>query len=126
MPQWLQADVAILGEPSDGVIEAGCQGTLRVVVRTTGTRAHSARSWLGDNAIHKLHGVLARLSEYRARDVDIDGCVYREGLSAVRVDGEWRAMSFRRRIRDGELPLRPDRRRPRRWTTCARCSTAWT
>jgi succinyl-diaminopimelate desuccinylase len=87
LPQWLQADVAILGEPSDGVIEAGCQGTLRVVVRTTGTRAHSARSWLGDNAIHKLHGVLARLSEYRARDVDIDGCVYREGLSAVRVDG---------------------------------------
>lgn len=87
LPDWLQADVAILGEPSGGYIEAGCQGTLRVVVSTTGTRAHSARSWLGDNAIHKLGAVLDRLAAYRARSVDIDGCVYREGLSAVRIDG---------------------------------------
>ena len=87
LPQWLDADVAILGEPSGGFIEAGCQGTLRVIVSTTGTRAHSARSWLGDNAIHKLAPVLARLNTYQAREVDIDGCVYREGLSAVRVDG---------------------------------------
>jgi succinyl-diaminopimelate desuccinylase len=58
-----------------------------VVVRATGTRAHSARSWLGDNAIHKLGAVLDRLGGYRARDVDIDGCTYREGLSAVRIDG---------------------------------------
>lgn len=87
LPDWLQADVAILGEPTDGLIEAGCQGTLRVVISTTGTRAHSARSWLGDNAIHRLADVLARLSAYQARSVDIDGCVYREGLSAVRIDG---------------------------------------
>jgi succinyl-diaminopimelate desuccinylase len=87
LPDWLRADVAILGEPSGGFIEAGCQGTLRVVVSATGTRAHSARSWLGDNAIHKLGGVLDRLTGYRARTVDIDGCEYREGLSAVRIDG---------------------------------------
>jgi succinyl-diaminopimelate desuccinylase len=87
LPQWLAADVAILGEPTAGWIEAGCQGTLRLVVSTTGTRAHSARSWLGDNAIHKLGAVLDRLANYRARSVDIDGCVYREGLSAVRIDG---------------------------------------
>lgn len=87
LPEWLQADVAVLGEPTDGFIEAGCQGTLRVVISATGTRAHSARSWLGDNAIHKLSDVLGRLSGYQARSVDIDGCVYREGLSAVRVDG---------------------------------------
>jgi succinyl-diaminopimelate desuccinylase len=87
LPDWLRADVAILGEPSDGFIEAGCQGTLRVVISTAGTRAHSARSWLGDNAIHRLADVLARLSAYQARSVDIDGCVYREGLSAVRIDG---------------------------------------
>src|SRR5690242_12079665 len=87
LPDWLTADVAILGEPSGGFIEAGCQGTLRVVVRAAGTRAHSARSWLGDNAIHKLGDVLARLKAYQARHVDIDGCVYREGLSAVRIDG---------------------------------------
>lgn len=87
LPDWLRADVAILGEPSDGYIEAGCQGTLRVVISASGTRAHSARSWLGDNAIHKLGPVLDRLSSYRARDVEIDGCTYREGLSAVRIDG---------------------------------------
>lgn len=87
LPDWLAADVAILGEPTAGWIEAGCQGTLRLVVSTTGTRAHSARSWLGDNAIHKLGAVLDRLASYQARSVDIDGCVYREGLSAVRVDG---------------------------------------
>jgi succinyl-diaminopimelate desuccinylase len=87
LPDWLRADVAILGEPSGGFIEAGCQGTIRVVVRAAGTRAHSARSWLGDNAIHKLGKVLERLSSYQPRNVDIDGCTYREGLSAVRIDG---------------------------------------
>ncbi|MGO9511917.1 MAG: succinyl-diaminopimelate desuccinylase [Mycobacterium sp.] len=87
LPDWLTADVAILGEPTAGFIEAGCQGTLRVVISAAGTRAHSARSWLGDNAIHKLGAVLDRLAGYRARSVDIDGCEYREGLSAVRVDG---------------------------------------
>jgi succinyl-diaminopimelate desuccinylase len=87
LPDWLAADVAILGEPSGGFIEAGCQGTIRVIVGTAGTRAHSARSWLGDNAIHKLGAVLDRLSRYEARSVDIDGCVYREGLSAVRIEG---------------------------------------
>jgi len=87
LPDWLAADVAILGEPTAGFIEAGCQGTLRVVVGAGGTRAHSARSWLGDNAIHKLGAVLDRLAGYVPRTVDIDGCVYREGLSAVRIDG---------------------------------------
>jgi succinyl-diaminopimelate desuccinylase len=87
LPEWLRADVAILGEPSGGFIEAGCQGTIRVVVRAAGTRSHSARSWLGDNAIHKLGKVLERLSSYQPRNVDIDGCTYREGLSAVRIDG---------------------------------------
>lgn len=87
LPDWLRADVAILGEPSGGYIEAGCQGTLRAVISATGTRAHSARSWLGDNAIHKLGAVLDRLAGYQGRVVDIDGCTYREGLSAVRIDG---------------------------------------
>lgn len=87
LPDWLAADVAILGEPTGGYIEAGCQGTLRVVVKTTGTRAHSARPWSGDNAIHKLGAALDRLTRYQARTVEIDGCTYREGLSAVRIDG---------------------------------------
>ena len=87
LPDWLRADVAVLGEPSGGYIEAGCQGTLRAVVSAVGTRVHSARSWLGDNAIHKLGAVLDRLAGYQGRVVDIDGCIYREGLSAVRIDG---------------------------------------
>ena len=87
LPEWLRGDVAILGEPSGGYIEAGCQGTLRAVITATGIRAHSARSWLGDNAIHRLGGILDRLSGYQGRIVDIDGCTYREGLSAVRIDG---------------------------------------
>ena len=87
LPDWLIADIAILGEPTAGFIEAGCQGTLRVVVSAAGTRAHSARSWLGDNAIHKLGAMLDRLAAYEPRRVDIDGCEYREGLSAVRIDG---------------------------------------
>ena len=87
LPDWLAADLALLGEPTDGLVEAGCQGTLRAEVRTTGRRAHSARSWLGDNAVHRAAEVLNRLGAYEARRVEIDGCEYREGLQAVRIAG---------------------------------------
>ena len=84
---WLDADLAILMEPTDGQVEAGCQGTLRVRVTIPGRRAHSARSWLGENAIHAAAPLLTTLVRYEAREVDIDGCHYREGLNAVRIDG---------------------------------------
>jgi succinyl-diaminopimelate desuccinylase len=83
----LAGDLAILLEPTDGVVEGGCQGTLRVIVRTTGQRAHSARAWLGSNAIHAAAGVLGRLAAYEARSVDVDGLTYREGLNAVAIVG---------------------------------------
>lgn len=86
-PELLAADFAILMEPSAAGIEAGCQGTLRARVRTTGRRAHSARSWVGDNAIHHASEVLDRLRTYQARRVMIDGLEYREGLSAVAITG---------------------------------------
>jgi succinyl-diaminopimelate desuccinylase len=86
-PQRLAADLAVLLEPTAGVVEGGCQGTVRAVVRTSGTRAHSARSWLGVNAIHAAAPVLARLAEYEARTVDVDGLTYREGLNAVGISG---------------------------------------
>ncbi|MDQ1687529.1 MAG: succinyl-diaminopimelate desuccinylase [Frankiaceae bacterium] len=86
-PDWLTADFALLLEPTDGEVEGGCQGTLRADVRLTGKRSHSARSWLGENAIHAAAPVLERLARYEARSVDIDGCVYREGLNAVQVSG---------------------------------------
>jgi len=84
---WLYGDLAILLEGTDGGIEAGCQGTLRVVLTVPGRRAHSARSWLGVNAVHGAAGVLATLAGYAPRTVDIDGCTYREGLNAVRIEG---------------------------------------
>jgi succinyl-diaminopimelate desuccinylase len=86
-PELLAGDFAILMEPSDAGVEAGCQGTMRVDVRTAGERAHAARSWMGSNAIHALAPVLDRLNTYVAREVDIDGLVYREGLNAVGIRG---------------------------------------
>jgi succinyl-diaminopimelate desuccinylase len=86
-PDVLRGDLAILLEPTYGVVEGGCQGTLRATVRTTGVRAHSARSWLGVNAIHEATPVLARLAAYEAREVDVDGLTYREGLNAVAITG---------------------------------------
>jgi succinyl-diaminopimelate desuccinylase len=84
---WLAADLAVLLEPTSGQVEAGCQGTLRAAVTTRGRRAHSARSWLGVNAVHAAAPVLVRLGAYEPRAVTIDGCTYREGLNAVRVSG---------------------------------------
>ena len=86
-PDLLEADFAILMEPSDGVVEAGCQGTLRVDVHTRGERAHSARSWTGVNAIHAAADLLARLKAYQPRRPVIDGLEYREGLNAVFISG---------------------------------------
>lgn len=86
-PDWLAADFAVLGEPSNGGIEGGCNGTLRAVVRTTGRAAHSARAWRGVNAIHRAAPVLTRLAEYEPATVEVDGLAYREGLSAVGITG---------------------------------------
>jgi succinyl-diaminopimelate desuccinylase len=86
-PDLLEADFAILMEPSDAGVEAGCQGTLRVEVTTRGERAHSARSWRGVNAIHGAAEVLNRLNEYVARKPVIDGLEYHEGLNAVLISG---------------------------------------
>jgi succinyl-diaminopimelate desuccinylase len=86
-PDLLQGDVAILGEPTDGVIEAGCQGTLRAELVVHGARAHTARPWMGRNAIHRLGAVLERLSAYEGRRPVLDGCEFREALQAVQVTG---------------------------------------
>ncbi|MGH3414775.1 MAG: succinyl-diaminopimelate desuccinylase [Marmoricola sp.] len=86
-PDLLAADFAILMEPSDGAVEAGCQGTLRVEVRTRGERAHPARAWRGSNAIHAAGEVLRRLQEYVPRKPVIDGLEYHEGLNAVLISG---------------------------------------
>jgi succinyl-diaminopimelate desuccinylase len=86
-PEKLAADFAVVLEPTYGLVEAGCQGTLRAIVTAVGRRAHSARSWLGVNAIHAAGAILRELDAYEPRKVTIDGCTYREGLNAVRISG---------------------------------------
>jgi succinyl-diaminopimelate desuccinylase len=86
-PDLLEADAAVLAEPTAGRVEAGCQGTMYVEVAMAGTRAHAARGWKGRNAIHRLAPVLDTLSAYEGRRIVIDGCEFREGLQAVKVAG---------------------------------------
>ncbi len=86
-PDLLQGDFAVLLEPTDGVVEGGCQGTMRAQIRATGERAHSARSWMGRNAIHEAAEILRVLREYQPREPEVDGLVYHEGLNAVGIAG---------------------------------------
>jgi succinyl-diaminopimelate desuccinylase len=86
-PELLAADAAILGEPTDGLVEAGCQGTLRVAVTLTGRRAHTARPFTGRNAIHRLGPLLTAVATWERRKVTLDGCDYVEQLQAVSVEG---------------------------------------
>ena len=86
-PEALAGDFAVLMEPTSAQIEGGCQGTLRYVVTTRGRAAHSARSWMGHNAIHDIGDVLRRLEDYVPRTVEVDGLTYREGMNAVAIQG---------------------------------------
>jgi succinyl-diaminopimelate desuccinylase len=86
-PDLLVGDAAILGEPTDAALEAGCQGTMRLRVTLVGERAHTARPWMGRNAIHRMAGLLADLDAYEERRPVIDGCEFREALQAVAVEG---------------------------------------
>lgn len=86
-PDWIAGDFAIIGEPTDCGIEGGCNGTMRFEVVTHGVAAHSARAWMGDNAIHKAGEILRRLSEWEPATVHVDGLDYREGLNATLISG---------------------------------------
>ncbi len=86
-PELLDADAAILGEPTGGFVEAGCQGTLRVRIRLAGARAHTARPHTGRNAVHRLAPLLTAVAGYRGRRPVLDGCEYDEQLQAVSVEG---------------------------------------
>lgn len=87
LPELLVGDFAILGEPTKAEVEGGCNGTLRVDLTLRGKRAHSARAWVGINAIHRAAPILSTLAEYQPREVDVDGLAYRESLNAVAIRG---------------------------------------
>jgi succinyl-diaminopimelate desuccinylase len=86
-PDLLSGDAAVLGEPTCARIEAGCQGALKVEIEVRGTRAHTARPWMGNNAIHRLTPILTSIAAYQGRQPVIDGCAYREALQAVAISG---------------------------------------
>jgi succinyl-diaminopimelate desuccinylase len=86
-PDLLAGDVAILGEPTNGELEAGCQGTLRMEITLHGQRSHTARPWMGRNAIHRLGALLRLVDGFDERRPVIQGCEYREALQAVLVSG---------------------------------------
>ena len=86
-PELLAGDLAVLMEPTGGVVEGGCQGTLKAEIRTRGKRAHSARSWLGVNAIHEAGRIIDVLRAHQAAEPEVDGLTYHEGLNAVWISG---------------------------------------
>ncbi|MDY6054585.1 succinyl-diaminopimelate desuccinylase [Micrococcus sp.] len=86
-PELLEGDFAVLLEPTDGVVEGGCNGTCRYRVSFTGVAAHSGRAWRGENAIHKMGALLAALAVYEPATVTVEGLDYREGLNAIRASG---------------------------------------
>ncbi len=86
-PDLVQGDVAVLGEPTGGVVEVGCQGTMRVLVTMAGVRAHTARPFMGVNAVHRLGAVIARVADYVPRVVAIGGVEFTEQMQVVMVDG---------------------------------------
>jgi succinyl-diaminopimelate desuccinylase len=79
--------LAVVLEPTDNELHAGCLGNLQARVTFHGESAHSARPWTGVNAIHVLVRGLERLASSEPDDVDVDGLVFREVVSAVRVQG---------------------------------------
>lgn len=86
-PKLLKGDAAILGEPTNAIIEAGCQGTMRAKLTLRGARSHTARPWMGRNAIHRAGAVLERIAAYTSRRPVIDGCEYREAVQVVNIQG---------------------------------------
>ncbi|MEY3909295.1 MAG: hypothetical protein RLZZ90_1202 [Actinomycetota bacterium] len=82
-PDLLEASFAVLCEPTSALVEGGCNGTMRIDITTTGVKAHSARPWMGKNAIHAAAGVLAILANHTTDEVEVEGLVYRESLNAA-------------------------------------------
>jgi succinyl-diaminopimelate desuccinylase len=86
-PELLNASFAVLCEPTGAQVEGGCNGTMRIEIKTHGVKAHSARPWMGKNAIHATAEILTILANHKTDEVEVDGLVYRESLNAVLISG---------------------------------------
>ncbi len=86
-PELAAASLAVMMEPTANALEIGCLGNLNATVRVRGEAAHSARPWLGDNAIHRAITALASIADLPVRDVEIDGLVFREVVNVTRIEG---------------------------------------
>ena len=121
-PELLQADFAVLLEPTDGAVEGGCKGTLRVDVTATGKAAHSARPWNGHNAIHEAATILGRLVAYEPQTIEVDGLDYHEALNAVGIRAGSPATSSPTSAWSRSTTASPRTCRAHRpWPTCASC-----
>ena len=86
-PELLEGSFAVLCEPTAAQVEGGCNGTMRAELNFSGIKAHSARPWMGKNAIHAAAGALSVLADYVPAEVDVEGLAYRESLNTVLING---------------------------------------
>ena len=86
-PWLVEAELCVVLEPTDGNVEIGCNGAMNADVVFRGSSAHSARPWLGENAVTKGGAWLADLHAMEPELVTIGGLEYREVFSVTRAEG---------------------------------------
>ena len=87
LPEVLDAEAALVLEPTEGALEAGCVGTAQVEVVFRGRAAHAARPWLGENAITKAGEFLATLHERAPKEAVVEGLSFYEVMTPTLASG---------------------------------------
>jgi succinyl-diaminopimelate desuccinylase len=86
-PSLLEARLAVMMEPTANRLQAGCLGNIKAELVFEGVAAHSARPWLGRNAIHDAIGALQGPVSLEPYDVVLEGLRFREVLSVTEIHG---------------------------------------
>ncbi len=87
VPRVHEADLAILLEPTDVTIQAGCLGNLNARIHFHGVSGHSARPWAAENAIDKALEGLRPYAAIEPRPVEIGGLTFTEVVSLTQIEG---------------------------------------